>query len=216
MRAAVKRRGDALNAARAYGAEAARRSLERSLAEVGTDYFDIFLLHAPAAADEVMVDELLDFFREARIEGKIRSWGVASEHASGMDLATALGRGAVLQVRYDILASHSAKAWECGERILFGFLASALPRLSGHLDSDQYRRAEWASRLGLEYLTDERLAELLLLEALDSNRGALVLLSTTKSERVQRAADIVRTGADPSRLTTIRELAASVPARMVD
>jgi D-threo-aldose 1-dehydrogenase len=216
VRAAIKRRGEALNAPRRYDARAATRSLERSLAEVGTDYFDILFVHDPQPWDEVIVEEVDDFFHRAHHEGKIRSWGVASESARGADLVEQLGPKAIPQLRYDLLTSHSLTAADGRGRIVFGFLAATLPRLSAHLDADRRVRAEWSNRLGFDSLTIERLAELLLIEAVDSNPGAVVLLSTTQQHRLQGAAELVDSFADKRRLTMVRELAGQTCRQTID
>src|SRR5207248_3354177 len=101
-------------------------SLDRSLSEVGTEYFDILFVHDPLPQDEVMVDELLEFFGQARHEGKIRGWGVAGESPTIGALAARLGAEAALQVPYDLLASHFRRGSSDGGRLVFGAVGSTL------------------------------------------------------------------------------------------
>jgi D-threo-aldose 1-dehydrogenase len=213
-RRVIKRRGDAINAARRYDARAARRSLERSLLEAGTDYFDILFVHDPCPGDIVVVDELDRFFRQARDEGKIRAWGVAGAGVTAVQLAKRFGADATLQQRYALFDRSSCDTNRRG-RIVFGFLAVTLSRLTNYLGADPQLRSEWTSSLGLGSRWTEEIAELLLLEAIDSNEGAVVLVSTTRPERMQRAAEAIDGAVDGERLAILRELAGRMPAEMV-
>jgi D-threo-aldose 1-dehydrogenase len=214
VRAAIKRRGEAFNAPRRYDAQVARRSLDRSLSEVGTEYFDILFVHDPSPQDEVMVDELLEFFRQACNEGKIRGWGVAGASPTIGALAARLGAEAAVQVPYALLAPHFTRGSGDGGRIVFGAVGSTLGRLSAYLDADPRRRQQWASALGVQPLTNERLGELLVTEALDANNEAVVLLGSTRATRIERAAELLRSGADSGRLAALRGLAAEASAKL--
>jgi len=212
-RRAIKRRGEAVTAARRYDARAAKRSLERSLLETGTDYFDILFVHDPYPGDTVLVEELNGFFGEVRDEGKIRAWGVAGEGVTAAQLVKQFGEDATLQQRYALL-DHSSGDGNGGGRIVFGFLAGTLSRLTDRLGADSHVRSEWTRSLGLGFRWTEELADLLLLEAIDANEGAVVLVSTTRPERVKRAAAAVNGAVDDERLAVLRELADRMPAEM--
>lgn len=190
LRGAIKRRGDALDAPRQYDGRAARRSLEESLVQVGTDYFDILFVHGARGNDDVRVEELCAFAEEVKREGKIRSWGVASEDTSGASLVKAFGPGAVLQTRYDIVSSLGPAADDGRPLILFGVLASALPHLSERIAADHGARERLAKLLETQATS---LADYLLLDALYARENAVVLISTTRAERVRRAAEVART-----------------------
>lgn len=208
LRAAVKRRGDALNEPRRYDAATARRSLDRSLAELGTDYFDLLFVHDPSPGDAVLVEELLEFFGEARKEGKIRGWGVASEDAGGAELVGKFGPDAVLQERYDVFVGDRGVPPRRGQ-IVFGLIASALPRLTARLAEDERLRSDWSARLGSSSIAADRLGELLLGTGLEANDHAVVLISTSQPARIARAAEMVNEPMDPARLSAFRDLAVS-------
>ena len=53
-----------------------RTSLEESLRELGTDYLDVFLLHA-APAEVVAQDDVFEFLQAVVREGKARRWGIS-------------------------------------------------------------------------------------------------------------------------------------------
>jgi len=53
-----------------------RKSLEKSLRALGTDYLDYFFLHEPLQSIPD-IDELADIAEMLKTEGKIRAWGLA-------------------------------------------------------------------------------------------------------------------------------------------
>jgi D-threo-aldose 1-dehydrogenase len=191
LRRAIKRRGHLMDAPRHYDARTASRSLEESLSQVGTDYFDILFVHDPRPTDDLKVDELAEFLSKAQREGKIRSWGIASENACVRALADALGSDTVLQTRYDIFSGVSSSLSAGRPRILFGFLASALPRLTGCLADERVR-----DKLRPILQADDvraSIADYLLLDALEAYENSVLLVSTTSPARVTRAAQVART-----------------------
>jgi D-threo-aldose 1-dehydrogenase len=204
LRRTIKRRGDLLDAPRHYDARTARRSLEESLSKVGTDYFDILFVHDPRPTDDVKVQELSGFLSDAQREGKIRSWGMASEDATGAALANAFGDGAVLQTRYDIFSPIGPSVRAGHPLILFGFLASALPRLSERVAADHRVREKLYSIRTREDITNS-IADYLLLDALDAYENSVLLVSTTRPARVTHAAELAR-NIDHARLVEFRTL----------
>ena len=210
LRAAVKRSGEALNAAHTYDARTAAASLERSLREVGTDYFDIMFVHGASAGDDVHAEELLDFFRTAQTEGKIRAWGVAADRP---DLVGQFGSEAIAQLRYDIFASEALRSVDSARgRIVFGFLAAPLERLTTALRRDADLRATHADAVTAGGPVEERVADLLLAEALDANRGGVALISTGRPERLHRAAAVAQDSRAED-VEAMRVLAAEVARR---
>ncbi len=192
LRRAVKRRSQLMDAPRDYDARAAKRSLEQSLSQVGTDYFDILFVHDPRPTDEVKTDELSEFFSEAHREGKIRSWGIATDDARGSPLVEAFGNETVLQTRYDIFARERVSVSAERPLILFGFLASALPRLTDCL-ADERIKDRLSPLLGGADDVRAAIADYLLLDALEAHGNSVLLISTTSPARARRAAEVSRT-----------------------
>lgn len=191
LRRAIKRRGHLMDAPRHYDARTASRSLDESLSQVGTDYFDILFVHDPRPTDDVKVDELAEFVSKALRDGKIRSWGIASEDACGLALVDAFGDDAVLQTRYDIFSRVSPSVSAERPLILFGFLASALPRLTNRLADERVRE-----KLRPVLQPDDvsaSIADYLLLDALEAHEKSVLLVSSTSPARVTRAAQVART-----------------------
>ncbi|MDR7870044.1 MAG: aldo/keto reductase [Tissierellaceae bacterium] len=72
----------------AYTKDMAKESLETALKEVGTDYIDIFLLHEQESKYTVKGHyEAIEYFINAKNEGKIRSFGISTHRISGVAAA---------------------------------------------------------------------------------------------------------------------------------
>jgi len=201
LRGAIKRRGDLMDTPRHYDARTARRSLEESLKQVGTDYFDILFVHDPRPTDVVDVEELCEFAEEAQREGKIRSWGVASEQDTVAGLMDVLGQEAVLQTRYDIFSPLRPAPGDGRPLILFGFLASALERLT------RAAREPGLGKTLARFLEqgDRSIADYLLLDALYAYANPIVLVSTVHPARVSRAMEVAQ-NMTPADLVSFRTL----------
>jgi hypothetical protein len=155
---------------------------------VGTDYFDILFLHDPRTSDDVKVDELADFLSEARRDGQIRSWGIAFEGTWSSALLDAFGNDTVLQTRYDIFSPINPRVSARRPLILFGCLASALPRLTNCL-ADQRVRDMLSPLLPSDDIS-RSIADYLLLDALQAYANSVLLVSTTSPARVTHAAEL--------------------------
>ena len=83
--------GTLLYAAEGYHPAAARRSLERSLDALGTEYIDLFLLHDPVPGS-VRSEDVRCCLEDARSAGLIRAWGIAGEMAPCLQIAGGFGR----------------------------------------------------------------------------------------------------------------------------
>ncbi|KXU34062.1 hypothetical protein AXK11_09020 [Cephaloticoccus primus] len=79
-----------------------RRSCERSLRNLGTDYIDLYLLHWRAGEH---LPTVVDTFEALKAEGRIRHWGVSNFYVRGMEELYAIPGGkncAANQVRYSL------------------------------------------------------------------------------------------------------------------
>ena len=67
------------------------RACEASLARLGTDYLDLYLLHWPT--QEVTLSSIVAAFESLRRAGKIRAWGVSNFKVSDMERLFHLPQG---------------------------------------------------------------------------------------------------------------------------
>lgn len=185
LRGVVKRRDSAFKApTRRYDAAIAARSLDVSLRELGTDCVDILFLHGPAPDDTILHDELVAFFEQAKLAGKIRAWGVSQDNHPDVDIIDQLGNSALLQVRSDVF-DRSARDPD----ITFGVLGAALERITTTLADDPAMRERWSRTLGVEVAAPGILPRLLLADAIHGVGARSVLYSTTNPQRLASAAE---------------------------
>jgi D-threo-aldose 1-dehydrogenase len=192
------RSGSLLYRASGFDASAARRSLERSLRELGTDYVDLLLLHDPRPG-EVHREDVCEYLEQARDLGLIRAWGLAGELEPMGRLADALPvKPSVLQVRSDLLERRNgnAVAGSFATRITFGLLGRSIARIVRHVTSEPERERAWRARVGRDCADPEVVASLLLRLAVRENPRGVVLFSTIRTEHVRAAIEAV---AEPGR-----------------
>lgn len=113
------RRDEAFLVSKVYpwnaGRESAIAACERSLARLGTDHLDLYLLHWPGS---IPLEETLEAFERLREAGKIRRFGVSNFDVDDMANLTALPGGeacAVNQVLYHLGSrgiEHSLRPWQ--------------------------------------------------------------------------------------------------------
>lgn len=69
----------------AYTEEMARKSLEKAMKELDTDYIDIFLLHEQEGPETIRGHlEAVEYFIKAKEEGKIRAFGISTHRVAGV------------------------------------------------------------------------------------------------------------------------------------
>lgn len=105
-RAIARRRDEVFVVSKVYphnaGAKSAIAACERSLARLGTDHLDLYLLHWPGA---IPLPETVAAFERLRREGKIVRWGVSNFDVEAMRELWALPEGrncATNQVQYQL------------------------------------------------------------------------------------------------------------------
>ena len=194
--------GAMIYAADGYDGSAARKSLERSLRALDTDYIDLLLLHDPAAGS-VRSDEVRSYLEEARRAGWIRSWGVAGEAGPAVAIAQLFGRTVpVLQLHDDVfIRSLRRSDFAAGAYITFGILGKALARVVQHVRADGTRRARWAALINVDCGEPEVVASLLLRAAFHENSSGTVLFSTIRQRHIHDAvvaAEAAPSSADPA------------------
>ena len=159
--------GKLLYSAEGYQPATARKSLERSLRALGTDYVDLFLLHDPEPGS-VRSEDVCSYLEDRRDAGLIRAWGIAGEVAPSLRMASGFAAGVpVLQVRDDIwLRSLRRIPPGAGGVITFGVLGSSLDLLMGTLAAAPEERARLTELSGTDCADAAAVASLLLAAAL--------------------------------------------------
>lgn len=144
----------------------ARRSLDDSLARLGTDYVDILFLHEPVDA-LVHADEFLAWLEHERRDGRVRYWGVAGEADRVLPwIASWSPLAEVVQVRDSLTARQADPVVEHGRRLqyTYGYLSDAKP--AGNVANRD-----------------------LLVRILERNSTGSVLVSTRRKDRVRELAE---------------------------
>lgn len=203
LRSAVKKRQAPPTASvRVYDAAIAARSLDQSLAALGSDYVDILFVHGPEPSDTVMTDELLEFFEDARQQGKIRAWGVSQDSGLEVNFAGLFGPEGVDQLRGDVLHPSPRPA-----DITFGVLNRPLEMISAALRADPQMAAHWRDALQIDPLAPGVLAKLILGSASSATDSRAILYSTTNPKRIAEAASAVESPYGAGTLSRFLELA---------
>ena len=191
--------GAMLYSAEGYHPAAARKSLERSLRALGTEYVDLLLLHDPAPGS-VRSEDVRCCLEDARTAGLIRSWGLAGEVAPCLQMAADFTAGLpVLQVRDNIwVRSPRRVPAGVGGVITFGILGGAHARLLRYLVANPPECARWTELTGMDCGNPELVASLLLAAALRVNSAGIVLFSTIRPHRILQAVDAAHMSAVPA------------------
>jgi D-threo-aldose 1-dehydrogenase len=171
-----------------YNATGARRSLERSLRALNTDYVDLLLLHEPVPGS-VRSDEVSSCLEDARGAGLIRSWGIAGEPEATGEVASSFpGRIPVRQLRDDIFLRSLRSSPDGAVFITYGVIARALARLLQVMSTNDALSGKWQSLIGTNFREAEPvIASLLLRAAFRANSSGVVLFSTGKLARIRSA-----------------------------
>jgi aryl-alcohol dehydrogenase-like predicted oxidoreductase len=167
-----------------YSTEEARRSLEHSLRELGTDRIDVLLLHEATAYD-LDGSDLLSFFQDAQQRGLIGAYGIGTEREGLDGLWQKHGDYCrVLQFEWSPLEEERASfpgAFLIHHRAISGALGPL--RYLLQQDPDLCRR--WSNAVGLNLSDPKLLAGLLLQAALAANPEAMVLFSSRVPQHIR-------------------------------
>lgn len=87
----LKKKSGQLLAERNFDVSYARKCLDQSLAELGTDYIDIYLVHEPVNAASIKPGDLHEFLEASAKSGKIRRWGYALQAPADYTWVAGLG-----------------------------------------------------------------------------------------------------------------------------
>ena len=170
-----------------YDASGARRSLQRSLRALKTDYVDVLLLHDPLPGS-VRSDEVFSFLEDARAVGLIRSWGIAGTPETTGEFARSFPRIPVLQLPDDIFVQSLRRAPAGSAFITFGVIGQALARIVHHVRSDESTSSRWKGIIGVDCGDPDVTSYFLLRSALQANSSGVVLFGATQLSHIRTAA----------------------------
>jgi predicted oxidoreductase len=170
-----------------YDADGARRSLQRSLRALKTDYVDLLLLHDPLPGS-VRSDEVSAFLEDARAAGLIRSWGITGAPETTGEVVRSFSRIPVLQLPDDIFSGSLRNAPDGPALITFGVISRALARIVQHVRADEQTGLRWKSLIGADCGDYDVTAAFLLRSALQANSTGMVLFGTTQLSHITAAA----------------------------
>jgi D-threo-aldose 1-dehydrogenase len=170
-----------------YDARGARRSLQRSLRALRTDYVDLLLLHDPLPGT-VRSDEVSSFLEDARAAGLICSWGVAGATKTTSEFAQSFALIPVLQIPEDIFVQSLRHAPAGSAFITFGVISRALARVVQHVRADESTRLRWENAIGADCGDPDVASSFLLRSALQANSSGVVLFGATQLSHIRTAA----------------------------
>jgi aryl-alcohol dehydrogenase-like predicted oxidoreductase len=184
VRKRVARVAAGLRAKASFSAEEARRSLERSLRELGTDRVDLWLLHE-ATADDLDGSDVLPFLQDAQRRAMIGTYGVGAE------------RGRLIEVweRHRDYCPVLQFEWSPLQEVTASFPGAFLIHhraISGAIDTfrDRFRRdaglcRRWSDAVDVDLSDTKLLAGVLLQAALAANPQGMVLFSSRVPEHIR-------------------------------
>lgn len=173
-----------------YGGPQARAALERSLAALGLQYVDLYMLHGPHA-DAAVLRDTWRALEAARADGLVRSLGVSNfgpAELADLEAAAPGARPSVVQNKHSVYRHGSSADWAGGDVVgalrraprnatLTAYCAlNAWPALASPLDDARVRAL--AARLGATP------AQLLLRWAVETG-GAVLTRATTRAHALE-------------------------------
>ena len=162
----------------------AKASLDRSLAALGTDHIDVWLLHE-VTADELHDDALLRLLEDSVKAGTIGTFGVGSGGDKIPDLlARAPQYCPTLQFEWSVL--NPVPSTQGAFRIHHRALTDNFRSLHTTLLADPDRCRQWSDHTGQDLANPEVLASLMLKAALLQNRDSVILFSSKNAHHIER------------------------------
>ncbi len=178
----------------AFSVDDAKRNLEISLRELGTDYIDFYLLHDYVVGDQAP-EELVAFLRSAVDEDKIRYFGLGTSFdnvVQALECQSDLCK--VVQFQNSVLTRNRERLPQQASRrliITHGALGGSYRRVLSFLKASSERVNEWSEELGLDCSSESIISALMLNYAVEANPNGLVLFSSTDPVRTTKNAKSV-------------------------
>jgi D-threo-aldose 1-dehydrogenase len=188
-------------------------SLEASLRALQTDHLDALLLHECGPAD--VTDDLLRALEDLKLAGKILTAGTATSVECTAAIARSHPRAfAIWQFPCSIWERTFARvnAPAGGKTITHSILGARFQVLCRKIAEDASFRAQISSALDLDAADRAALARLFLQEALSTNAGGVVLVSSTNTANIAANARAAGEPADAARIEGLRAFMAASPA----
>lgn len=174
-----------------FDPEKAKRSLERSLEALQTDYIDLFLLHEPTV-ESAASGPLIEFLEQEVEKGTIRAYGCGGEWSQIIRIAASgLPTSRWLQFEDNPVFRHLEDAKSSGAKcITFAPFNTALPILAKWLDERPEQQTAWSKKLGVDCTDKGNLAMLLQAGSHARNHKGIVLFSSKNAQRIKQAARV--------------------------
>ncbi|QPN59135.1 aldo/keto reductase [Synechococcus sp. CBW1002] len=165
----------------------ARAALETSLRKLKVDTIDVYLLHDCRSKD-VRNPDLLNFLMKSKADGKIRSFGVASEIESILEIdQTIPAYTNVIQLENSLLRPNLKRIPSLPNRavITHRALSHNLVKLLELITQHSKQAEAWSDELGVDLKDPLVLANAMLAYAAAENPNGITLFSTTKIRRIK-------------------------------
>jgi aryl-alcohol dehydrogenase-like predicted oxidoreductase len=187
-----------------------RRSLERSLRELGTSHVDVLLLHEPAPGDTT--DEALEFLAACRAEGLAKAVGIATTNRAAA--SAILGRAAdaleVAQTAWDDGAAYEPLP-AASRVVLFSVIAAALGRMADAEAREPRAVRAWSDAVGVDLASSGARAGLALARARQAVPRSSVVFTSRRPEHVRETLEWAERGrAEPATTERFARLLASL------
>jgi aryl-alcohol dehydrogenase-like predicted oxidoreductase len=174
-----------------FSAQAARKSLERSLRSLRTDYIDILLLHECNPGDLRDSRELLDFLERMVFERKIFCFGTGTSVAATAAISQQFPAFmSVAQFANSVLLRSFDLVSVPGATINHGSLAGSFAALFKFLNEHPEVARTWSRELDADCGSPGVLSALMLLHAIKANAQGPVLFSSRSLKRIRETAEL--------------------------
>jgi D-threo-aldose 1-dehydrogenase len=192
-RGALRRKAEGMVERGKFDVPTIRKSLEKSLAELGTDYVDILFLHECNTMD-LEHPELLAFLEQAKKSGKVRYFGLATDmHTTESALFGHQAFTSVLQFANSGLNQNILRI-PCPMQhgiITHSALGAGFKQKWEQLKSSPTLSRKWSANLNLDCEDRSVLASLFLAYALHANPAGTVLFSSTSEQNIRANSEVV-------------------------
>ncbi len=214
LRKALGDRSRQLTRSGVFGVEDARASLQASLAALGVEHIDIYLLHEASSAD--CSPELLDFLNEAAAAGKIGRFGTGSNFSKALEVAREHPEFSdVLQFENSAIFPNLERLRDSVSTLRFtithGAFGGSLCWVREYLAHRPDALKVWKKEIEADCGDPAVLAALMFGTAVRANDGGIVLFSSTRPETIRRNVRSVEEGRfSPEQLDRFAALATEV------